>query len=522
MKLASIAFALGLAALPAAAQTPDRILRVIPSADLAELDPTRGANLVARIYSQMVFDTLFALDSNLAPKPMMVDRETVSPDGLLYTFTLRPGLKFHDGRPVTTRDVVASLDRWDGRHLDRRAAQVPRGGDGGGGRPHLHARAEAALRAGRVHAGRPRRPDRRHHAGSRRQAGRQRAAHPNRSAPARSATWPRERVSGHRAVFVRNPDYASRPEPTDGLAGARTVKVDRVEWTVIPDPTTAANALATGEADFWEAVAPDLAPFLRQRGVTVRRTAALPSVAFVRPDFALPPFNDLRARQALALLFDQNDFMAAVAGDNAKWSTCYSFSVCGGPLGTEVGSEPYRKPDLARAKQLFAEAGYRGEKLVLLGTPQLPNINAMTQVAAQRLREAGIDVDVQMTDFPTMLTRINAKGKPLDAGGYNLFTYYAVGTSWFHPLMNVSADLSCNPGWPGFPCDPEGEALRQAFLSAADEPARKAAFAAFQKRLWDFIPYVPAGQFDVSSAYRPNVTGVLDAYFIAYWNIEKR
>ena len=52
---------------------PARTLRVVPSSDLAELDPTRVANLVGRVYSQMVFETLFALDSNLQPQPMMVD-----------------------------------------------------------------------------------------------------------------------------------------------------------------------------------------------------------------------------------------------------------------------------------------------------------------------------------------------------------------------------------------------------------------------------------------------------------------
>src|SRR5271163_1315492 len=93
-------------------QTPTTILKVAPSADVQELDPTRGRNLISRIYSQMVFDTLFALDSTLSPKPMMVDRETISDDRLTYTFTLRAGLKFHDGSPVTARDVIASLNRW--------------------------------------------------------------------------------------------------------------------------------------------------------------------------------------------------------------------------------------------------------------------------------------------------------------------------------------------------------------------------------------------------------------------------
>jgi peptide/nickel transport system substrate-binding protein len=82
--------------------------------------------------------------------------------------------------------------------------------------------------------------------------------------------------------------------------------------------------------------------------------------------------------------------------------------------------------------------------------------------------------------------------------------------------------LSCGKkNWAGFPCDPGGEALRQKFLDAADDAARKQAFEAFQRHLWDFIPYVPEGQFDVASAYRKELSGVLAAYVQPYWNIEK-
>ena len=235
-------------------------------------------------------------------------------------------------------------------------------------------------------------------------------------------------------------------------------------------------------------------------------------MAFIRPNFQLPPFNDVRAREALALLTDQSELMTVVAGEDGKAEPCYSFSVCGSPFGTEAGSEPYRHVDIPKAKRLLAEAGYKGEPIVLLGTPQLAPINAMTQVLAQRLKESGVNVDVQMTDFPGMLQRINAQNKPLSSGGYNLFAYYAIGSSWFHPLMNVSLDMSCaGRNWPGFPCDAEGEALRQAFLEAPDDPARRrVAFEKLQARAWQFLPYIPAGQFDVVNAYRPNVAGVLE------------
>lgn len=521
---AALGAALGimLVTAPGAAQDARRILRVVPSADVSELDPTRGANLISRIYAQMVFDTLFALDGNLAPKPMMVEKHVVSPDGLTYTFTLRSGLKFHDGSPVTTRDVVASLERWMtgtsiGEQLKLRVASMAVVDD-------LTFTLGLNQKFGLVEfmlAG-PGAPI----AAIMRETDARRPAsvpllNPIGSGPFRYVAS--ERREGSRVVFERNPDYVARAEPADGLAGARVVKVDRVVWTIMPDATTAASALVAGEADFWEAVGPDLRSFLVRRGITVRRTASLPSVAFIRPNFQLPPFNDVRARQALALLVDQDEMMPAVAGDDGKWSACHSFSVCGSTLGTEVGSEPYRKADIAKARQLLAEAGYRGEPIVLLGTPQLAPINAMTQVLARRLQEAGVNVDVQMTDFAGMLQRINARDKPIASGGYHLFPYYAVGSSWFHPLMNVSLDLACaGKSWPGFPCDDVGEALRQKFLAAPDDATRIAAFEAFQQRLWQFIPYVPAGQFDVANAYRPNVTGVLDSVFLAYWNIEKR
>jgi peptide/nickel transport system substrate-binding protein len=505
-----------------AAEGDARVLRVVPSADLSELDPTRGPNLVARIYQQMVFDTLFAFDSNLEPQPMMVESHNVSADGLTYRFTLRSGLRFHDGSPVSTRDVVASIERWMngtsiGGQLKARLANMQVVDNrtftltlnqrfglvefmlAGPGAPIAAVMREADAR----------RPDN------------VPMTRPIGSGPFRYMAD--ERREGNRVVFERNADYAVRSEPASGLAGARHVKVDRVEWHIMPDATTAANALATGEVDFVEAVGPDLAGFLRRRSLTVRRIAALPTYAFVRPNFQLPPFDDLRARQALALIVDQNEMMPAVAGSDGRWGVCHSFSVCGSVYGTEAGAEPYREPNIARARQLLQEAGYRGEPLVLLGTTTLAPINAMTQVLARRLQDAGLNVDVQMTDFPVMLQRMHAQERPVGQGGYHLFTYYAVGTSWFHPLMNLSLDLRCGErNWAGYPCDQQGESLRQAFFAAPDSESRRLAFEAFQRRAWEYIPYVPAGQFDVFSAYRPNVSGVLDSAFIAYWNVEKR
>jgi peptide/nickel transport system substrate-binding protein len=100
-----------------AQQTPGTTLRFIPHADLTILDPYWTAANITRNHGFMVYDTLFAMDSSFRPQPQMVETWQVSDDKLTYTFTLRNGLKFHDGQPVRANDVVASLKRWAQRSL---------------------------------------------------------------------------------------------------------------------------------------------------------------------------------------------------------------------------------------------------------------------------------------------------------------------------------------------------------------------------------------------------------------------
>ena len=100
---------LGPSATPASAET---VLRVIPHADLKNIDPIWTTAYITRNHGYMVYDTLFAMDERLIPRPQMVDSWTVSQDELTWTFVLRDGLKWHDGTPVTAEDCVASLKRW--------------------------------------------------------------------------------------------------------------------------------------------------------------------------------------------------------------------------------------------------------------------------------------------------------------------------------------------------------------------------------------------------------------------------
>ena len=111
-RLLLVAFALLVNAVPARAET---VLRVVMNSDLKILDPIWSGAYVVRDHGYMIYDTLFATDANGEIRPQMVDRTEISSDGLSYTFTLRDGLKWHDGQPVTAEDCIASIQRWASR-----------------------------------------------------------------------------------------------------------------------------------------------------------------------------------------------------------------------------------------------------------------------------------------------------------------------------------------------------------------------------------------------------------------------
>jgi len=501
------------AAVPARAET---VLRVAPITDVQLLDPVYGTAWVNVVAGAMIYESLFAPDSKLEPKPEMVQTWSTSPDGLVWTFTLRDGLRFHDGQPVTTADVIPSMQRWmkltnnallpittkleakDDKiftwtlskpfplMLDLLAA-VP-------------SRFPAIMRARDL-------------------------ADPDKPVTSGIGSGPFKwnaalRVGGSRAVFDRNPDYVPRPEPADGLAGGRVVHVDRVEWDVIPDPATVAAALEHGEIDLWERPSIDTVDLLRRdKSITLQKLTPIATQTMFRPNALYPPFNDKRAREALNYIFDQADQMTAGYGDESIWQRCNSFFICGGPYGTEAGAEGFHQ-DFARARDLLKQAGYNGEKLTFISTHEIPWIGQQAEVAADALKRAGVNVDMVWSDWGSTITRV-ANQDPPDKGGWNLFLVTMTGPVMVLPLTNPGIDMRCDRRnlW-GWPCDETVEQLRQAFVYAP-EPERQAALLALSRALADASPYRVLGQAEQLLAFRNNVTGVLSSPVVAYWNLQK-
>ncbi len=242
---------------------PARVLRFIPQADLAAVDPVWTSVYVTRNHGYAVFDTLYGQDSSFAVRPQMVEGAQVERDGLEWRLRLRDGLRFHDGTPVLARDCVASIRRWG-----RRDAW---------GQTLLAATDELSAADDRTIVFRlrtpcPWLPDALGKIGINMlpiMPERLASTDPFKQVTEVVGSGPfrflaDERVSGARFVYARFEDYRPREDGApDWTAGPKIAHFDRVECSVIPDGATAAAALQRGEADWWEQPLFDLLPTLQ-------------------------------------------------------------------------------------------------------------------------------------------------------------------------------------------------------------------------------------------------------------------
>jgi peptide/nickel transport system substrate-binding protein len=212
---------------------------------------------------------------------------------------------------------------------------------------------------------------------------------------------------GHRVVYVKNTDYVPRNEPTDWASGGKVVKVDRVEWLYLPEHSTAAAALGSGEVDWWENPPADLWPVLEANPeIVLAPLDPLGGTGCLRFNHLYPPFDNVKMRQAVLMVANQADFMTAYVGDPKNWKLYPSFFTCGTPMAGNAASEALSgKRDFDAAKKLVAEAGYKGEKIVLLDAVDQPLIHAEALVATDLLKKLGLNVEYVTSDWGTVVTR---------------------------------------------------------------------------------------------------------------------
>jgi peptide/nickel transport system substrate-binding protein len=523
MKTAALAATSALAAPRLGLAADTKTLRFIPQANLANLDPIWTTQYVVRNAALLIWDTLYGVDNQLQPRPQMVDGHEVSADFKTWTFTLRPGLKFHDGEPVRSKDAVASIKRWMVR-------DAPMGGPI---KQRLDALEVVDDRTFRFRLNQPYpkllfalgksstppmfvMPERVAMTDPFKQITDYVGSGPMRF---KQDEW----VPGAKAVFERFDGYVPRAEKASWLAGGKRINFDRIEWQIVPDAATASAALQNGEVDWWETALPDLVPLLKKSpNVTVDIADPLGNIGSFRINHLHPPFNDVRARRAVQIALSQADYMGAVVGDDETlWQTLPGFFTPNTPLYTEVGGEPLkgeRNYDLA--KKLLAEAGYKNEPIVLLVATDVGITKAQGDVTADLLKRIGMNVQYAALDWGTVGQR-RAKKEPPAEGGWNIFHTWHAGADCVNPAPYTALDCSGDTAWFGWPKSELVQEKIAAWYAAADLAAEKNAIAELNKAAMEHVVYIPTGFFKGYQAWRTNLSGVTKAPFPVFWDVTK-
>ncbi len=496
-----------------------KTLRAVMHSDLKIVDPIWTTAYIVRNHGYMIYDTLFAQDADGKIQPQMADKYEVSADQLTHTITLRDGLLWHDGAPVTGEDCAASIKRWAARDtvgqklmsfVDTITAPDAK---------TIVIKLKSPTGLVMIGLGKP-------------------SSNVPFMMPKRVAeTDPNTQITdftgsgpfvfnkdlwkpGDKTVYVKFDKYKPRSEPPSGMAGGKVVKIDRVEWRAISDQQQIANALLSGEIDYVEAPSHDLIPlYKKDSSIVVKDYNPLGNQYVFRMNWLTKPFDNEKVRQAVFYAFNQKDFLDGVIGNPEYYKECKAMFICGTTLATDKGMEDKFSSNFAKAKELLKEGGYDGSPVVLMQSTDLGVLTNLAPVGKALLEKAGFKVDMQSMDWQTLVGR-RVKKDPANAGGWS-----AAFTSWVaadvtNPISAAFVAASCDKAAWGWPCDEQMEKLRDEFARATDPAKQKEIAEAVQVRVGQIGTHVYLGQWYQPSAHKNTVSGILPNVAPVFWNVE--
>ncbi|MER9871365.1 ABC transporter substrate-binding protein [Mesorhizobium sp. M0136] len=490
--------------------------------DLSGFDPIFSTGTEVADHGTAIYETLFALDSKFMPQPQMVGKWHVSEDKKTYTFELRDGLAWHDGTPVTAADCVASIRRWaqvaaGGQLIMERASDISNKDD----KTFTIALKEPLgflidFLADVV----PPIPFIMREKDASRPASEQ--------VTTKIGSGPfkfNEDLArpGASYTYDRDEKYVPRKERSDGLAGGKIVNVDRVVWNVIADRQTAIAALQAGEIDYYGSPPSDLYPLIESDpNLQLDILDKGGRDVILRMNFLQPPFDNVKARQAMLHLMDQGALMRAGVADPKYIKPVTSIFGQDTPLSNDENTGWYKKGgDPEKAKQLFQEAGYAGEKIVILDPTDWPLVDNISQFLAASLRKVGINAELAPMTWAALTSRRANKG-PVENGGWNVHITDDSEYSLGNPLTNTVLAANGDKAWYGWPKNDEYEALRVKMAQVATLDERKALARKMQGIWWDFVGDLRLGKSVNPIVRRKTLTGLIHMpQIVPMWNMQK-
>jgi len=464
------------------------------------LDPMSStADLVGTIM-QHVYELLYTYDANSNVVPMLAESmPTVSKDGLVYAIPLRKGVRFHNGKEMTSADVIASLQRW--------MEMAPRGKAVAKEIKSLEAKGPNAIV---ITLNRPYAPLVAHLALSNGFAAimaKDSIATPLTQFIGTGPYMFKERKPDQYVQLVRFDGYSARSEPASGYGGKREALLDELRFIPVPNANTRVEGTLSGQYHF-----ADVLP--------VESYTRLESAPNVKPVLTAPfgfpylvlntkqgPLANLPLRQAVQASLNNADMLGAGFGDPKFYSADANHYARNTPFYSTAGTENYGKGDAKRAATMVAAAKYDGTPIKILTSQQYDFHYRMALVLAENLKAAGMKVDMQVVDWSTLIQRRN------DAALWDIYiTHSAV-----LPEPTLTPP-QLGDGAPGWWSSPAKEAALAAFNAEADPKKRAALWGNVQNVVFTEVPYIRVGNFNSVTARSAKLDGYVPMPWPFFWN----
>jgi peptide/nickel transport system substrate-binding protein len=490
--------ALALASVTPPAHAQQDTLRVRINADIRSTDP--GVNRDGNTDTVMMhlFEGLVGFREDTSVGPMLADKIEAAPDGLSYRFTLRDGVTFHNGAPLTAEDVAFAWKRYLDPETKWRC------------QPDFTGKGVAKIAAIET-------PDPRtvvfrlekptalfltymartdcaaagiYHRSSLGADGKW--SQPVATGPFKLGEWRR----GQFVELARNDGYRPRTGDRDGHVGGKAPLVPKVRFVVIPDSSAAKAALLSGSIDLVADVSVnDMAELKARPEIALERAATMDLQVFLLQTRD-PLLKDVRVRRALALALDLPEIVNAVTEGQSTASR--SPIPPASPFrSAAMARVPAR--DVAQAKRLLAEAGYRGEPIKMLTNKRYDALFNMAVLAQAMAQEAGFKIDLEVLDWATQLDRYLK-------GDYQMmsFSYSArLDAALSFDMFSGPKDTQPRKVWD----DPEAQNLLNEAMVISDRARRQAIFEDLHARLLDAVPLIALYSSTDVSAVRRGVQG---------------
>jgi len=476
------------------AQKKGGILKVGNLGEPPSLDAFCTNARITETLTNHIYEGLYSLDSSNRPIPMLAESHTVSKDGLVYTFKLRQGVKFHNGKEMTSEDVVASLARWGkqsiyGKALFKQVADL-KAVDKNTVEMKLKEKSAIVLISlavpnnfGAIY---PKEI-------AEKFAPEVKATEYVGTGPFKLAEWKPDQY----IRMVRFDEYSSRNEKPNGYGGGKTAYLDEIRWQPVPEVATRVAQVETGELDAADDLNLDAYDRLKANP-NVRPVVSKPYywlVAVLNKKEGL--MTNQKLRQAWQAAIDIEPIMKNVAGGRAEFYRMDSSLAMAEIVSwhTKLSGLPWNEHNKAKVQKLLQEAGYKKEPIRFMTTQEYKWMYDFALLTKQQLEDLGFNIDLQVVDWATLVKRRN-NPKEYDAFTTGIGAFY-----------DPTGAVFLSPSWPGWTTDEDIQKLQDELARETDPKKRMALWEQQTRQFYEKVPVIRYGDLFGLRAIRNTTKG---------------